>query len=102
MPTLHAACYNEDVGGKAGNDVASSSMKTIADLDLNQSQSSKHLVFAMDNFPGQNKNNAVIQLDTLMVEKFWAEKVKFLFIVVGHTKNTCNWLFNLIKKHHWK
>jgi hypothetical protein len=56
----------------------------------------------MDNCSGQNKNQMVLRLVPYLVEVGHFSKVNFIFLVVGHTKNPCDRLFNLCKKAYRK
>jgi hypothetical protein len=52
----------------------------------------------MDNCAGQNKNNYVLRLAPYLIKKGYFQEVHFIFLVVGHTKNVTNHLFNILKK----
>jgi hypothetical protein len=62
----------------------------------------KQLNIVMDNCSGQNKNNTVVRLATYLVEKGFFGEVNFIFLVVGHTKNIADRLFNTLKKLYRK
>ena len=51
----------------------------------------------MDNYRGQNKNGTVLKMGAYLVERGWFKKVNFTFLVKGHTKNTCDRMFDLLK-----
>ena len=51
----------------------------------------------MDNCGGQNKNGTVLKLAAYFAECEWFEKVNFVFLIKGHTKNACDRMFNLLK-----
>ena len=51
----------------------------------------------MDNCLGQNKNNYVLRLPAYLTMKKYFESVQIVFLVAGHTKNTADRLFNLLK-----
>jgi hypothetical protein len=55
-----------------------------------------------DNCTGQNKNNTVLKLPAWLVQCGYFLEVNFIFLVVGHTKNAANHLFNLLKKDYRK
>lgn len=58
-----------------------------------------HYIVAFDNCPGQNKNNFVLRmLCAWLVEMKVFKKVTVIFLVKGHTKNPCNYLFNALKR----
>jgi hypothetical protein len=46
---------------------------------------------------GQNKNNIVLHLVPLLVECGYFKEVQFCFLIIGHTKNVCDWIFNSLK-----
>ena len=46
------------------------------------------------NSPGQNKNNTVLKLAMWLKEMHYFKRVRFVFLIVGHTKNACDRLFN--------
>ena len=55
----------------------------------------------MDNCSGQNKKKMVIRLAPYyLTMKQYFEHVSILFLVAGHTKNTTDRLFNLLKKDY--
>ncbi len=54
-----------------------------------------------DNCTGQNKNNMVLKLPAWLVQCGYFLEVNFIFLVVGHTKNAANHLFNSLKKDYW-
>ena len=57
----------------------------------------RELNVIMDNCSGQNKNNAVLRLASLLVQLGFFKKVNFIFYIVGHTKNMCDRWFNILK-----
>jgi hypothetical protein len=96
---LHAYGYGEEHGGKqGGNNVASLSMKHLEDHGLLNGTRRKTLNVVMDNCARQNKNNYVLRLALYLVKKGYFKEVTFLFLVVGHTKNVANCLFNILER----
>jgi hypothetical protein len=95
---LHSYSYGEEHGGKGGNNVASLLMKHLDDRGFLDGTKRKCLNVVMDNCPGQNKNNYVLRLAPYLVEKGFFQEVRFIFLVVGHTKNVADRLFNILKK----
>ena len=57
----------------------------------------ERLSIVMDNCAGQNKNKMVLRLALMLVEVKYFKRVEFIFYVKGHTKNTCDRMFNLLK-----
>jgi len=96
---LHAYIYQEGEAKKGGNNVASLLVKHLVDeqfIDSTQGPC-KELSIVMDNCGGQNKNCMVLQLALLFVELGWYKKVNFIFLIAGHTQNSCDRLFNILK-----
>jgi hypothetical protein len=87
---LHKAyVYNESVAGCGGNNVASLLIKDLHNSGLMDRTKGPggHLVAALDNCPGQNKNNHVLKtLCAWLVEKEYCLKVTVVFLMKGHTK----------------
>lgn len=94
---LYAHVYSEGVSKRGGNNVASLIMKQLEHLGWLSMGKGKELCLVFDNCPGQNKNNHVIRLAPFLVEQGLFEVVNIIFLVVGHTKNTCDRLFNVLK-----
>jgi hypothetical protein len=95
---LTTYCYDEGVGKKGGNNVASLLMKHLRDtVGLLHDKPMKELNIIMDNCAGQNKNKMVLRLAAFLVESKYFKTVNFIFYVVGHTKNPADRLFNLAK-----
>ena len=101
---LYAHVYHEGQGKKGGNNVASLIMKQLKYLGLldRSKGKGKELNIVFDNCPGQNKNNFVLRLVPYLVEMGYFEEVNFIFLVVGHTKNCCDRMFNLLKIQYRK
>jgi hypothetical protein len=96
--TMVAYCYEEYEGGKGGNNVASLLMLHLHDKNLlNSNDPIGVLNIVMDNCSGQNKNKMVLRLANYLVEMGYFKEVNFCFLVVGHTKNHADRLFNLAK-----
>jgi hypothetical protein len=103
QPTHHmyAHVYHEGVGKKGSNCVASLIMKTLRMRNIiREDQIGGHLVIAFDNCSGQNKNNTIIRLLMYLYEMRYFKKITFLFLIVGHTKNAADRLFNSLKKEY--
>ena len=96
---LHCHVYHEGVGKKGANNVASLLMKTMKTMGiLREDMVGGELTIVFDNCSGQNKNNTVLNMVPYLVEMKYFLKVQFVFLVVGHTKNACDHLFNALKK----
>ena len=59
-------------------------------------------IITFDNCSGQNKNNTMLKLMVFLDEWGYFKDVWFVFLVVGHTKNAADRLFNLLKKFYRK
>jgi hypothetical protein len=96
---LYAYVYHEGEGKCGGNNVSSLVLETLKKKGLLNSNNppSKKLTFVFDNCSGQNKNGMVLKLVVYLVEMGYFEEVEFLFLIVGHTKNPADRLFNLLK-----
>ena len=55
-----------------------------------------------DNCGGQNKNNTVLRMAAFLVEMGYFTEVEVVFLIVGHTKNACDRLFNMLKCEYRK
>ena len=101
---MYAHVYQEGVGKKGANNVASLIVKTLQLLNLLQDDSvGGELNIIFDNCSGQNKNNTVLKLAPWLMAMGFFKKVNFIFLVVGHTKNAADRLFNSLKcKYHKK
>jgi hypothetical protein len=55
------------------------------------------LNIVFDNCSGQNKNNTVLKYLLWVSEMGYFRKVNFVFLIVGHTKNSADRLFNALK-----
>ena len=95
---LHVHVYHEGQGKKGGNNVASLIVKTLKMFDWIDKDFHLNIIF--DNCPGQNKNNIVLRLVPYFVETGMFKKVDFIFLIVGHTKNNADRLFNTMKKRY--
>ena len=74
-------------------------MKTLRIMNvLRRSDPGGKLVLFFNNCSDQNKNNTVLNLGAMLAELGYFKEVEMLFLIVGHTKNACNHLFNALKK----
>ena len=100
---MYAHVYQEGVGKKGANNVASLIVKTLRLLNLLQDDSvGGELNIIFDNCSGQNKNNTVLRLAAWLTQMGYFKKVKFVFLIVGHTKNAADRLFNSLKHEYRK
>ncbi len=95
---MHCHVYHEGVGKKGADNVASLIIKTLKSTNIiREDEMGKKLTIVFDNCTGQNKNNTVLKLVPFLVELGYFEEVVFHFLVVGHTKNSCDRYFNQSK-----
>lgn len=100
---MYAHVYHEGVGKKGANNVSSLIVKTLQRLNLLQdSVVGGELNIIFDNCSGQNKNNTVLKLAAWLKAAGYFEKVNFIFLIVGHTKNAADRLFNSLKTEYRK
>jgi folylpolyglutamate synthase/dihydropteroate synthase len=90
------------VGKKGANNVASLVVKTLTRLNLLREDSVGELNIIFDNCSGQNKNNTVLKLAAWLKAMGYFRRVNFIFLVVGHTKNAADRLFNSLKHEYRK
>ena len=100
---MYAHIYNESVGKKGANNVASLIVKTLRQLNLLQDDAAGGALYIIfDNCSGQNKNNTVLKLAGWLKAMGYFKKVEFMFLIVGHTKNAADSLFNSLKHEYRK
>jgi hypothetical protein len=101
---MHLHVYHEGVGKKGANNVASLIMKTLALKNLLKpgGETGGELNIIFDNCTGQNKNNTVLKLMVWLTEMGYFKEVNFIFLIVGHTKNAADRIFNLVKLQYRK
>ena len=100
---MHCHVYNEAVAKKGANNVASLIVKTLRRLNhLHGDSIGGELNIIFDNCSGQNKNNTVLRLAAWLKQMGYFKKVKFVFLIVGQTKNAADRLFNSLKHEYRK
>jgi hypothetical protein len=100
---LHCHVYTEGIGKKGANNVASLIMKTLQKLNLLHEDSvGGELNIIFNNCSGQNRNNTVLKLLAWLMAMGYFKEIHFIFLVVGHTQNAADRLFNLLKHEYWK
>ena len=67
---------------------------------LHENSVGGELNIIFDNCSGQNKNNTVIRLAGWLNAMNYFKEVNFIFLVVGHTKNAADCLFNCLKQEN--
>ena len=100
---MYAHVYHEGVGKKGANNVASLIIKTLRQLNLLRDDlAGGELNIIFDNCSGQNKNNTVLKLAMFLKASGYFKHVNFIFLIVGHTKNAADRLFNSLKHEYRK
>ncbi len=100
---MHCHVYTDAVGKKGVNNVTSLIMKTLRSLNLlKEDMIGRELNIIFDNCCGKNKNNTVLRLVAWLAQLGHFYKVNFIFLIVGHTKNAADRLFNSLKQEYCK
>ena len=100
---MYAHVYHEGVAKKGANNVASLILKTLRQLNLLRDNSvGGELNIVFDNCAGQNKNNTVLKMAAWIQQMGFFRTVNFVFLIVGHTKNAADRLFNSLKTEYRK
>ena len=89
--------YLKEERGKGGNEVVKLIMKYLSNKGYLNDTTQCDLSIIIDNFSGQNKNNYVLRLPAYLTMNKHFERVQILLLIAGHTKNTADRLFNLLK-----
>ena len=98
---MYVHVYHDGVGKMGANNVDSLIMKTLRRLNLlHKDSASSELNMIFDNCPRQNKNNTVLKLAVWLKAAGYFKIVNFLFLFVGHTKNSAYCLFNSLKHEY--
>ena len=98
---MHAHVYHKGDVKKGAINVASLIMKTLTDSNISrENDPGGELVVVFDNCSGQNKNNTVLKLLVYLTEIGYFKRVTFVFLIVGHTKNAADRLFNMLKRDY--
>ncbi len=98
---MYVHIYHEGVGKKGANNVASLIMKMQRRLNLLRKDSAcGELNIIFDNCSGHNKNNTVLKLAVWLKVAGYFKIVNFIFLIVGHTKNATDRLFNFLKHEY--
>ena len=98
---MYCHVYHEGIGKKGGTNVASLLVDTLRQMNvLRENDPAAELNIFMDNCSGQNKNNTVLKLALWLKQMGYFKRVRVIFLIVGHTKNACDRLFNSLKKKY--
>ena len=96
---LTSYVYGEDEARKGADNVVSCLFKFLTDNELlNANRPIGSITFTFDNCSGQNKNKMMLRFMAWLVEKGFFMQTRLIFLIRGHTKNTCDRLFNLLKQ----
>ncbi len=95
---MHCRVHHEGIASKEATNVTSLILKTLTDANINyETGKGGDLNIVFDNYSGQNKNNTGLRLIPYLVKLGYFKAVNFIFLVVGHTKNSTDMLFNVLK-----
>ncbi len=100
---MHCHVYTDAVWRKGANNMASLIMKTLRHLNiLRDDEHGSELNIVFDNCCGQTKNNTVLRLAAWIAKLGYFLEVNVIFLIVGHTKNAADRLFNSLKVQYQK
>ena len=100
---MHCHVYHEGIGKKGANNVASLIVKTLWEINLlHENSVGGELNIIFDNCSGQNINNTVLKLAAWLKATGYFKTVNFIFLIIGHTKNAADCLFNSLKSEYCK
>jgi hypothetical protein len=78
-------------------------MKTPCIMDIiRDNKAGSELNIFFDHCSGQNKSNTVLKLMVWLCEMGYFKQVNFNLLIVGHTKNAADHLFNALKLQYHK
>ena len=104
---MNTYLWSEADGRRGANNIASCLLKDFEKRgffdrgeDGEELAPFESLTICADNCGGQNKNHTVIRLLNWMVEAGYVKEARLLFFVKGHTKNSCDRMFNILKKEY--
>jgi len=98
---MHEYLFHEGVRKKGAKNVASLIVKTLRQLNILREDSvGGELNIIFDYCSGQDKNNTVLKLPAWLMEMNYFKEVNFTFLIVGHTKNAADCLFNSLKTQY--
>ena len=95
---LHTHVYYKLFVKKGANNVMSLAVNTLKDRnDVLQNDIRGELNLVFNTCTGQNKNNNVQILLVYLAEVIDFRMITFVFLIVGHTKNSADHLFNCLR-----
>jgi hypothetical protein len=103
---MNAYLYPEWEGGKGSNVIASLWLMSLRQEGVIKEDErgnpicGGNLTGIADNCGGQNKNITVLRTIAWLVESGYFKEVEMVFLIVGHTKNACDRLFNSMKVNY--
>ena len=105
LDQLYAYIYQESAGKKGSMNVVSFLLHYIENYVMGNGhhnyQTKDELNIITDNCGGQNKNGLILKAAAYLMEKNWFRRVTLIFLIRGHTKNSADRMFNLLKVH-WR
>ena len=94
---LNVYLLHEGDGDRGDNNFVSCLVRYMKEKNFFTCPHYGELTVVADNCNGQNKNSIVLRYLMWLVERQIFPKVTLLFLVKGHTKNSCDRLFNCMK-----
>ena len=95
---LHTHVYYKVFVKKGANNVMSLAVNTLKDRnDVLQNDIRGELNLVFNTCTGQNKNNNVQILLVYLADVIDFRMITFVFLIVGHTKNSADHLFNCLR-----
>eukprot|EP00957_Ditylum_brightwellii_P201439 15325650-Ditylum_brightwellii.AAC.1 len=102
---MNAYLWREQDGGRGANNICSCLLNDFRNRGWMERLNCPHygdLTIITDNCSGQNTNWHVVRLLMWLVEIGLFKRITLSFLVKGHTKNSCDRLFNLLKIDYHK
>ena len=97
---MNAYIWREFEGDRGANNIASCLLMDLKRRGWLNGPNFSELTYIADNCAGQNKNKVVVRFLMYLVENKIFPRVRILFLVKGHTKNSADRMFNLLKHQY--
>ena len=99
---MNAYIWREFEGDRGANNIASCLLMDLKRRGWLNGPNFGELTYIADNCGGQNKNKVVVRFLMWLVKNKIFPRVKIFFLVKGHTKNSADRMFNLLKHGYHK
>jgi hypothetical protein len=100
--TIQGYSYLESTGKKGSENVTSMIMHNLREKYWLRDEPGARLILVFDNCAGQKKNNNFLRLALYLVEARFFLEVEIIFYIRGHTKNSCDRMYNEMKTRFHK